>query len=172
MKKWMFLVCLSGMLLSLSSCSSYYYSTLASNDRSGRYDVNKDFVIDNPRIYAYVDSTGQANWDIVAPSDTLAVTDTVAGDSLSMASGLRIKNVRIRNGNLVFDDRSTQLYTRLTGLNLGVDGYLGLRRSKLKVDFSTENVLFWQEGKLLVNHLALGIETGMKVNRDSLLYTL
>lgn len=32
MKKWMFLVCLSGMLLSLSSCSSYYYSTLASND--------------------------------------------------------------------------------------------------------------------------------------------
>ncbi|MBD9178714.1 MAG: hypothetical protein EGP82_05990, partial [Odoribacter splanchnicus] len=134
--------------------------------------VVKDFVIDNPRIYAYVDSTGQANWDIVAPSDTLAVTDTVAGDSLSMASGLRIKNVRIRNGNLVFDDRSTQLYTRLTGLNLGVDGYLGLRRSKLKVDFSTENVLFWQEGKLLVNHLALGIETGMKVNRDSLLYTL
>ena len=134
--------------------------------------VVKDFVIDNPRIYAYVDSTGQANWDIVAPSDTLAVADTVAGDSLSMASGLRIKNVRIRNGNLVFDDRSTQLYTRLTGLNLGVDGYLGLRRSKLKVDFSTENVLFWQEGKLLVNHLALGIETGMKVNRDSLLYTL
>lgn len=134
--------------------------------------VVKDFVIDNPRIYAYVDSTGQANWDIVAPSDTLAVTDTVAGDSLSMASGFRIKNVRIRNGNLVFDDRSTQLYTRLTGLNLGVDGYLGLRRSKLKVDFSTENVLFWQEGKLLVNHLALGIETGMKVNRDSLLYTL
>ena len=50
MKKWMFLVCLSGMLLSLSSCSSYYYSTLASNDRSGRYDVNKDFVIDNDSV--------------------------------------------------------------------------------------------------------------------------
>ena len=56
-------------------------------------------------------------------------------------------------------------------MNLDVDGYLGVRRSKLKVNFSTENILFWQEGKLLVNHLALGVETGMKVNRDSLLYT-
>lgn len=134
--------------------------------------VVKDFVIDNPRIYAYVDSVGRANWDIVLPSDTLAVADTVTSDSLELASGFRIKNVRIRNGNLIFDDRSTQLYSRLTGLNMGVDGYLGQRRSKLKVNFSTENILFWQEGKLLVNRLALGVETGMKVNRDSLLYTL
>lgn len=134
--------------------------------------VVKDFVIDHANIYAYVDSTGQANWDIMLPSDTIVAADTVAGDSLATASGLRIKNVRIRNGNLIFDDRSTQLYTRLTGLNLGVDGYLGLRRSRLKVNLSTENILFWQEGKLLVNHLALGIETGMRVNRDSLLYTL
>lgn len=134
--------------------------------------VVKDFVIDKPRIYAYIDSTGRANWDIVMPSDTLAATDTVASDTSELASGLRIKNVRIQNGYLVFDDRSTQLYTRLSGLNLDVDGYLGVRRSKLKVNFSTENILFWQEGKLLVNHLALGVETGMKVNRDSLLYTL
>lgn len=134
--------------------------------------VVKDFVIDHANIYAYVDSTGQANWDIMLPSDTIVAADTVAGDSLATASGLRIKNVRIRNGNLIFDDRSTRLYTRLTGLNLGVDGYLGLRRSRLKVNLSTENILFWQEGKLLVNHLALGIETGMRVNRDSLLYTL
>lgn len=134
--------------------------------------VVKDFVIDNPRIYAYVDSVGRANWDIVLPSDTLVVADTVTSDSLEPASGFRIKNVRIRNGNLIFDDRSTQLYSRLTGLNMGVDGYLGQRRSKLKVNFSTENILFWQEGKLLVNRLALGVETGMKVNRDSLLYTL
>ena len=134
--------------------------------------VVKDFVIDKPRIYAYIDSTGRANWDIVMPSDTLTATDTVASDTSELASGLRIKNVRIQNGYLVFDDRSTQLYTRLSGLNLDVDGYLGVRRSKLKVNFSTENILFWQEGKLLVNHLALGVETGMKVNRDSLLYTL
>ena len=93
-------------------------------------------------------------------------------DTTTFDSGIRLRNVRIRNGRLVFDDRNTRLYTRLTGINLGVDGYLGKRRSRLKLDFSTENVLFWQEGQLLVNRLAFGIETGMKINRDSLLYTL
>ena len=93
-------------------------------------------------------------------------------DTTTFDSGIRLRNVRIRNGRLVFDDRNTRLYTRLTGINLGVDGYLGKRRSRLKLDFSTENVLFWQEGQLLVNRLVFGIETGMKINRDSLLYTL
>lgn len=135
--------------------------------------IIKDFVLDEPHIYAYVDSLGVANWDVFRMTDT-TVTDTVAADTSAseFSSGIRIKNVKILNGSLVFDDRNTQLYTRLKGLNLGVDGYLGLRRSKLKVNFSTENILFWQEGKLLMNRLALGIETGMKVNRDSMLYTL
>ena len=140
--------------------------------------VIKDFVLEEPEIYAYVDTAGVANWNIMAPlADTLAMddelpADTLAVDSTSFDTGIRLRNVRIRNGRLVFDDRSTQLYTRLTGLNLGVDGYLGPRRSRLKVDFATENILFWQEGQLLVNHLKLGIKTGMKIRRDSLLYTL
>lgn len=140
--------------------------------------VIKDFVLEEPEIYAYVDTAGVANWNIMAPlADTLAMddelpADTLAVDSTSFGTGIRLRNVRIRNGRLVFDDRSTQLYTRLTGLNLGVDGYLGPRRSRLRVDFATENILFWQEGQLLVNHLKLGIKTGMKIRRDSLLYTL
>ncbi len=74
-------------------------------------------------------------------------------DTTTFDSGIRLRNVRIRNGRFVFDDRNTRLYTRLTGVNLGVVGCLGKRRSRLKLDFSTENVLFWQEGQLLVNRL-------------------
>lgn len=134
--------------------------------------VIKDFILEEPEIYAYVDSTGTANWNIVkATADTVSL-DTVAEDTVEFNSRIRLKNIQIQNGRLIFDDRNTQLYTRLTGLNLRLDGFLGKRRSRVKVDFSTENILFWQEGKLLVNHLALGIGTGMKINRDSLLYTL
>lgn len=134
--------------------------------------VIKDFVLDRPEIYAYVDTSGTANWNIVDLAADTTAMDTVAADTSSFDSAIRLKNVRIRNGYLIFDDRSTQLYTQLSGLNLDVDGFLGKRRSRLKLKFSTENILFWQEGQLLVNHLRLGVETGMKVNRDSLLYTL
>lgn len=134
--------------------------------------VVKDFILEQPEIYAYIDTSGVANWNIVRmPADTV-ITDTAIADTSAFQSGIRLRNVRIRNGNLVFDDRSTQLYTRLTGLQLGLDGYMGVHRSRLKLDFSAANILFWQQGRLLVNRLALGLETDMKINRDSLLYTL
>lgn len=139
--------------------------------------VVKDFVLDEPEIYAYVDTAGVANWDIARmDADTLAddtpVADTLTSDTLDFATGIRLRNIRIRNGRLIFDDRTTQLYARLTGLNFGVDGFLGKRRARLKVNLSTENVSFWQEGELLVNHLRLGVDTDMKIKRDSMLCTL
>lgn len=138
--------------------------------------VIKNFILEHPRIYACIDTAGVANWDIML-SDTTGVADTVAtdsttADSIAFDSAIRLKNVRIHDGHLTFNDRANQVYTRVTGLNLGLDGFLGKRRSRLKLRFSTENILFWQEGQLLVNRLRLGVETEMKVRRDSLLYTL
>lgn len=134
--------------------------------------IVKDFVLEQPEIYAYADTTGKANWDIVRPDTAAMEADTSAADTSDFNSAIRLKNIKIRNGKLTFDDRSTRLYTRLSGLNLDLDGFLGKRRSRLNLKFETENVLFWQEGRLLVHHLHFGLETGMKVNRDSLLYTL
>ena len=134
--------------------------------------VVKDFIIDEPHIYAYVDTTGRANWDIVqASADTVGVeADTMA--STEFTSRFSVKGVRINAGQLIFDDRSTQIYTRIDSLGFGIDGALGHKRAKLKLDFSSKNILFWKEGTLLVKKLALGLQTEMKVNRDSLLCTL
>lgn len=49
------------VLFCMTSCSTYYYSTLASNDRLGNYDVNKDFVIDHDTaciIYSFYGENG------------------------------------------------------------------------------------------------------------------
>lgn len=136
--------------------------------------IVKDLVLEQPRIYAYIDTAGQANWDILQlPADTTDVAETVT-DTVNEGfnSAIRLKNIRIQNGRMVFDDRSTQIYTRMSNLELALDGFLGKHRSRLNMDFSAKNILFWQEGKLLVSRLNFGVETGMKINRDSLLYTL
>lgn len=136
--------------------------------------VIRKFVLNRPRIYAYVDTAGTANWNIFRlPADT-TVTDTTPADTVAEAfdSAIRLKNVKICEGRLVFDDRSTRIYSRLNDLNLEMDGFWGKRRSRLNLNLSARDILFWQEGKLLVSHLNFGVETGMKVNRDSLLYTL
>lgn len=134
--------------------------------------IIKNFILDQPEIYAYVDSAGVANWNIVRMDTVGMAADTVMEDTAVFNSAIRLKNVKIQNGCLTFDDRSTRLYTQLSGLRLGMDGFLGKRRSRLKLNFATKNILFWQEGQLLVRRLALGVETNMKINRDSMLYTL
>lgn len=136
--------------------------------------IIKDFILSRPQIYAYVDTTGKANWNILRlPSET-SVADTVSADTVESTfdSAIRLKNIKISEGQLIFDDRSTGIYSRLNDLNLHLDGFLGKRRSRLNLDFFARDILFWQEGKLLVSRLDFGIETGMKVDRDSLLYTL
>lgn len=136
--------------------------------------VVKDFVLEEPKIYAYVNADGTANWDIALPATNTLETETAA-DTLetdTLATGIRLRNIRIHGGQVIFDDRSTQLYTRIDGLDMGLDGWLGRRRSRLKLKFSTQNILFWQEGQLLVKRLALGMETNLKVRRDSALCTL
>lgn len=132
----------------------------------------KDFILDTPRIYAFIDAEGEANWNVYDMASDTTVADTGDVEEEREALLLDIKNVRIRGGHLIFDDRSTDLYFRLEDLNAGVDGNFLGRTADLQLTLNARNILFWQEGKLLVKKLAFGVETGMSINRDSLLYTL
>lgn len=131
----------------------------------------RDFVLDNPHIYAYVDTLGVPNWDIVKPT-TDTITDKADTSAFQFNSTIDLKNIRINGGKLIFDDRSTHVYTRIDGLNMEIGGAFLGRTADLKLKLATRNVLFWQNGALLVSKLAFGVETDMRVDRDSLLYTL
>lgn len=132
----------------------------------------KDFIIDSPRIYAYVDTAGRANWNIAESLPDTAVIDTSQAKEPSPEMQMDIKNVRLRNGNLILDDRSTEIYARMEELNVSIDGNFLGRTADLQLWMNARNILFWQEGKLLVKKLAFGLETGMSIDRDSLLYRL
>lgn len=62
----------------------------------------KEFLIEQPEIYAYVDTTGRVNWDLVRAADSV-VSDTAVVDTTSFNSRISIKNVRIRDGKVVFE---------------------------------------------------------------------
>lgn len=131
----------------------------------------KDFVIDRPQIYAFVDTAGRANWNVFETASDTVVADSGKTEE-SEPLRLDIKNVRIRGGHLILNDRSTNLYFRLEDLHAGVDGNFLGRTADLQLSLHAKNILFWQAGELLVKRLAFGVETGMSINRDSLLYTL
>ena len=123
-------------------------------------------------IYAYKNKEGVANWDIVKADTTVAETDTAATDSAFAIREIDVNKIRVRKANIVFDDRETQLYANLKNANLSLKARLKKGHSFANLAFDNENILLWQEGQLLLNKVAMKVETGLDWNRATQTLTL
>ena len=68
----------------------------------------KDFSIENPRFYGFVNKNGRANWDIYE-SETDS-TETDAGKK--PLPPIDLQKVRIYGGHFTYDDRQADLFYR------------------------------------------------------------
>ncbi len=128
-------------------------------------------LIDEATIYAYKNKNGIANWDIVALNQQ-AAADTVVTDSAGFDSSIEIGNIEIRQANVTFDDRSTELFADLRNFNFKLSGSLSDVKNQVKLHLDAKNILLWQQGKLLVNKLGFGFDTRLMIDRKELLYQL
>lgn len=132
-----------------------------------------EVLIDEATIYAYKNKEGAANWDIVAMTDTIpAPADSIASDSTAFKGSVEIGQIEIRNANLTFDDRSTELFADLRDFNLRLSGSLTDIKNEIDLHLDTRNILLWQQGKLLVNKLGFGLDTRLFIDLSERLYRL
>ena len=122
----------------------------------------------NVAVYAYRNKTGKANWEIV---DTLAVEkDTISQNKFD--SEIDIRQVELEHANLIFDDRNTEVYSRIDDVDLRLKLALTKGISSLGVEFENKNILFWQQGELLINKVAASLQTDIEIDRSTALWTL
>ena len=126
----------------------------------------------NVAVYAYRNKTGKANWEIVkTSSDTLAVEkDTIPQNKFD--SEIDIRQVELEHVNLIFDDRNTEVYSRIDDADLRLKLALTKGASSLGVEFENKNILFWQQGELLINKVAASLQTDIEIDRSTALWTL
>lgn len=125
-------------------------------------------------IYAYRNKMGKANWEIAitkTPADTLEVEDSFVSQS-NFDSEIDINRIELKHVNLVFDDRNTEVYSRIDDANLHLKLSLTKGTSSLGLEFDNKNLLLWQQGELLANHLAISLQTGITVNNRTSVWTL
>lgn len=140
------------------------------------YLINKKITLnylglEDASVYTYKNREGIANWDIVA-SDTTAVADTASSGKTDLSGGIDIRRVSLKRANVIFDDRDTRVYARLTNAALNLTASLQKEHSKLAMRFSNDNVLFWQDGQLLVNKVATDLKTSLDLDRSTRTLTL
>ena len=123
--------------------------------------------IDKATVYAYKNKEGIANWNIIKNDSTITEQPADKETSTGINGGISIKQVNLRNTNIFFDDRETKVYAKLENANLKLNAEFNKEASVLNLNFNNDNILFWQDGQLLVNHIATEIKTNLEVNRNS-----
>lgn len=102
------------------------------------------------------------------------VVDTIPADTAStdFNSEIDIRNIELKHANLVFDDRNTDIYSRIDDANLKLRLSLTKGISTLGLKFDNKNILFWQQGELLVNKIATSLRTDIMVDRQTAVWKL
>lgn len=125
--------------------------------------------LDEVSVYAYRDKAGQANWEVTRASADTIPEDTVSAD---FNSEIDIRNIELKHANLIFDDRNTDIYSRIDDANLKLRLSLTKGVSTLRLKFDNKNILFWQQGELLVNKIATSLRTDITVDRQTAVWKL
>ena len=136
-----------------------------------KISINR-LVLDGPRIYAYKADDGRANWDIVTTDTTAVDTTATVADTARIASEINIRRVVLRKASLTYDDRETSVFANLWDVNLDLRAHLSRDLSLLSLDWRNKNVLYWQDGELVVNRISTRLRTEMALDRKAHTLTL
>jgi len=102
---------------SLVSISSFEVTVNIWDLIGGNINV-KNIDLVNPRIQAIILKDGKANWNIMKPDTTKKTNPSQKPSTLS----IKIDHWSIENGYIVYDDRSSNMYMKLTGVNHNGNG--------------------------------------------------
>ena len=84
----------------------------------GPYGINS-IIIDKARILGKVLPTGKANWDIAKPS---ADTTAAAPEGEPSKFAMKLKEFKIKNAYIVYDDQQGKMYGKLDDFNYDLNG--------------------------------------------------
>lgn len=121
----------------------------------------KEILIERPVINGCINKNGKANWDILSPDpeqDSASATDT------SSLPVIDLQQVRIRNGELTFFDRSKDMYMAIDSLFFSVDGALTQGANMLDIEAGWKSFKFLSYEYSMENHMALHLDTRLKLS--------
>ncbi len=129
-------------------------------------------LFDNASVYAYINKEGRANWDIALPNDSTDQNDSMPSSSETTPPSIEIGKIEFKNTNLTFDDRQTEIYGNIKDLNISLKGAFSTTINDLDIDMETSNILFWQEGKTLINNTGCTFQTRLQADLSNYSFQL
>lgn len=134
------------------------------------YDISK-IQLNDIRLHAIVLPDGRVNWDIVKPDSTATTTpDTSAREASPFK--MQLQRFVIKNMNLVYDDRQSNMYADVRNLNALLRGDLSSERTTLQLETEIEALTYRMGGISFLSNANIYAKMNIDADLVNQKYTL
>ena len=129
--------------------------------------VVKKVLLDEPLIHARKEADGVMNWDVMKPTEEPAeevATETVAESASTSAFKLAVKDFRINDAVIRYEDDSTKMAFSTEPLNLRLRGDLSAAESDLDLNLTMQRVYFKSGVVTMLSDVELEFDAAIAAN--------
>lgn len=134
------------------------------------YDISR-IQLNDIHLHAIVLPDGRVNWDIVKPDSTATTTpDTSAREASPFK--MQLQRFVIKNMNLVYDDRQSNMYADVRNLNALLRGDLSSERTTLQLETEIEALTYRMGGISFLSNANIYAKMNIDADLVNQKYTL
>ena len=137
----------------------------------GGFDITKVLVKDT-YLKAIVLEDGQANWDIMYPSEEAVVEEEIKTDTTASAFRILLKKVEVDNVNIIYDDRQGGMYAHIESFGATCRGDMSADKALLDLQAAIGALTFKMDGVPLLNEARIGANFNIDADFANGKYTL
>ncbi len=140
--------------------------------QDGGIDV-KAIILDRPLLNGIILEDGTANWDIAIDTSTVEEVEEI--DTTTTESGeikVKLKTFEIRNANIVYDDRASNMYAAINDLNFKLSGDLSTKFSSLDILLTMKAINFKMDGIPYAKNMSFSFYADVDADLENSIYTL
>lgn len=136
------------------------------------YDIQK-ILLDGVSLKAVILPDGKANWNVMnlSDSDTTAAEEDNAETS-SSAFRVKLQKLSIKDFNLIYDDRESDIYANIHNLNADCSGDFGSTRSLVDITAAIEELTVRMDGVPFLNRAHFAVNMDIDADFENSRFTL
>ncbi|MFD1315504.1 hypothetical protein [Namhaeicola litoreus] len=127
--------------------------------------VINHLIFEKPQIYAFISESGEVNWDILKTTDSIESQPDSPVTETEFDAKIDIKDVRIRDGYLFFENGLTNLFSSLEELELRLKAKYDPKKILLDIDCQSNSSNLFKKGDTLLHDFGLGIVSKLEMDR-------
>ncbi len=130
--------------------------------------VNK-VILKNPKMKAIVLQNGMANWDITLPDTvkTLEKEDTISEPTKFKVN---LKKFEIINANIIYDDKSSNMYSEIENFNFKLKGDMTQDMTDLDIEMLIEALTFKMDNVSYLKKAKIGFKSEIEADLKNSVY--